>query len=103
MLRLNAAEIARLLNEFGRRAMLYGGNPYRAKAYIRAAERLALLAEPIDSLIAQNRLKRYRALVRRSHGLSPNSMIRARIRHYRKCERRSKRAGDADHPRIASR
>ena len=37
--------------------MLYGGNPYRAKAYLRAAERIALLTEPIGDLIAQNRLR----------------------------------------------
>ena len=37
--------------------MLYGGNPYRAKAYLRAAERIALLTEPIGTLIAQNRLR----------------------------------------------
>ena len=54
---LDAPEIARLLDEFGRRAMLYGGNPYRAKAYRRAGERVALLTEPIGSLIAENRLR----------------------------------------------
>jgi DNA polymerase (family 10) len=37
--------------------MLYGGNPYRAKAYLRAAERVALLTEPIETLIVQNRLR----------------------------------------------
>jgi DNA polymerase (family X) len=57
MQRLNSLEIAALLAEFGRRAMLYGGNPYRAKAYLRAAERVALLPEPIEKLIDQNRLK----------------------------------------------
>ena len=41
-------EVARLLDEFGRRALLYGGNPYRAKAYLRAAERVALLTEPLE-------------------------------------------------------
>jgi DNA polymerase (family X) len=54
---LEAPEIARVLNELGRRATLYGGNPYRAKAYIKAAERVALLTEPISALIAQNRLR----------------------------------------------
>jgi DNA polymerase (family 10) len=54
---LDAPEIARLLDEFGRRAMLYGGNPYRAKAYRRAGERVALLTEPIGSLISENRLR----------------------------------------------
>ena len=37
--------------------MLYGGNPYRAKAYLRAADSVALLTEPIGELIAQNRLR----------------------------------------------
>jgi DNA polymerase (family 10) len=53
----DATAIAHLLHEFGRRLMLYGGNPYRAKAYLKAAERVALLTEPIESLIAQNRLR----------------------------------------------
>jgi DNA polymerase (family 10) len=57
MPKLDASQIALLLGEFGRRAMLYGGNPYRAKAYIRAAERIALLTEPIGSLIAKKRLQ----------------------------------------------
>jgi DNA polymerase (family X) len=54
---IDASEVAGLLTEFGRRAMLCGGNPYRAKAYLRAAERVALLTEPIETLIAQNRLR----------------------------------------------
>ena len=53
----NAPQIASLLREFGRRAMLYGGNPYRAKAYMRAAESVALLTEPIGELIAENKLQ----------------------------------------------
>ena len=57
MPRLEAPESAGLLNEFGRRAMLYGGNPYRAKAYLRAAERMAILTEPIGELICQDRLR----------------------------------------------
>ena len=51
------SHIASLLKEFGRRVMLYGGNPYRAKAYLRAAESVALLTEPIGALIAKNRLR----------------------------------------------
>jgi DNA polymerase (family 10) len=54
---IDSSHIARLLKEFGLRTMLYGGNPYRAKAYLRAAERVALLTEPIETLIAQNRLR----------------------------------------------
>jgi DNA polymerase (family 10) len=36
---------------------LRGGNPYRAKAYARAADSLAALAVPLHVLIAQDRLK----------------------------------------------
>src|SRR5690349_18272645 len=52
-----ASEVARLLDEFGHRALLYGGNSYRAKAYLRAAERVALLTEPLDAVVKQQRLQ----------------------------------------------
>jgi DNA polymerase (family 10) len=53
----NAFHIASLLKEFGRRTMLYGGNPHRAKAYLRAADSVAMLTEPIGELIARNGLR----------------------------------------------
>jgi DNA polymerase (family 10) len=53
----DASQVASLLNEFGRRAMLYGGNPYRAKAYLRAAERVALLTEPLQDLLVKQQLQ----------------------------------------------
>src|SRR6478672_6511799 len=37
--------------------MLLDGDPYRAKAYVRAAENLALLTEPLDAVIAEGRLR----------------------------------------------
>jgi len=49
--------VAGLLEEYGRRTMLLGGNPYRAKAYIRAAENLALLTEPLETVVAEGRLR----------------------------------------------
>src|SRR3954471_19951716 len=54
---LAAAEVALLLREFGQRTALRGGNPYRAKAYTRAAENLVALAEPLEDVVAQDRLK----------------------------------------------
>lgn len=54
---LSTTDIARLLAEIGRRATLGGGNPYRAKAYRRAADSLAVVTEPIDRLIAGKRLR----------------------------------------------
>lgn len=49
-------EVARLLREYARRSALHGGNPYRAKAYSRAADSLAALAVPIERLIEEDRL-----------------------------------------------
>jgi DNA polymerase (family 10) len=54
---LAAPEVAKLLHEFGQRMALRGGNPYRAKAYTRAAENLLALTEPLEDLVAQERLK----------------------------------------------
>ena len=54
---LSAPEVAVLLREFGQRTALRGGNPYRAKAYTRAAENLLALTGPLEDLIAEGRLK----------------------------------------------
>jgi DNA polymerase (family 10) len=54
---IGTAEIVSLLTEYGRRAALVGGNPYRARAYLRAAENLAAQTEPIERLIAKKRLR----------------------------------------------
>ena len=54
---LSAPEVAELLTEYGRRTALAGGNPYRSKAYVRAAENLACVAEPLDRIIAEDRLR----------------------------------------------
>jgi DNA polymerase (family 10) len=57
MTSVDASEVAKLLAEYGRRTALAGGNPYRSKAYLRAAESLAALAEPLDRLVAEDRLR----------------------------------------------
>ena len=54
---MSIPEIVPLLVEFGRRTALAGGNPFRAKAYMRAAESLATQAEPIERLIEEERLQ----------------------------------------------
>jgi DNA polymerase (family 10) len=48
--------VARLLREYAQRTALRGGNPYRAKAYSRAADSLAALAIPLHVLIEEDRL-----------------------------------------------
>jgi DNA polymerase (family 10) len=53
---LPAPEVALLLREFGQRMALRGGNPYRSKAYTRAAENLLALTEPLEDLVADGRL-----------------------------------------------
>ena len=45
-----------MLREYAQRTALRGGNPYRAKAYSRAADSLAALARPLDVLIEEGRL-----------------------------------------------
>ena len=54
---LNASDVAKLLQEFGQRTAFRGGNPYRARAYTRAAENLLALAEPLEELVAEKRLR----------------------------------------------
>ena len=54
---LGSSEVAKLLHEFGQRTAFRGGNPYRARAYTRAAENLFALAEPLEDIVAQNRLR----------------------------------------------
>ena len=56
MAALDAPTIAQLLREFAGRASLRGGNPYRAKAYARAADSIGALAVPLDKIIAEDRL-----------------------------------------------
>jgi DNA polymerase/3'-5' exonuclease PolX len=53
---LDARSVASLLREYAQRIALRGGNPYRAKAYSRAADSLAALAVPLDVLVDEDRL-----------------------------------------------
>lgn len=48
--------VAKLLREYAQRTALRGGNPYRAKAYSRAADSLAALAIPLHVVIEEGRL-----------------------------------------------
>src|SRR5438105_6497079 len=54
---LDASAVAKLLVEFGRHTALRGGNPYRARAYYRAAESLLALTAPLRDVVRQNRLR----------------------------------------------
>ena len=51
MAKQDAAAVAKTLRELAQRMELEGGNPYRARAYARAAENLSLSPEPLDHLI----------------------------------------------------
>src|SRR6202035_5564270 len=57
MAALDASAVAALLVELGWRTVLVGNNYFRAKAYQRAADRLSALVEPLDRVIAENRLR----------------------------------------------
>jgi DNA polymerase (family 10) len=54
---LDTPEVINLLREFGQRVALRGGNPYRAKAYARAAESLGTLTVPLAKVIRDGRLR----------------------------------------------
>jgi DNA polymerase (family X) len=56
MSKLDTPSIVKALREFGQRAALRGGNPYRAKAYASAADSLATISVPLDQLVAEGRL-----------------------------------------------
>jgi DNA polymerase (family X) len=51
---LDASAVAKLLHEFGQRTALRGGNPYRTRAYSRAAENLLALTMPLEQIVAEN-------------------------------------------------
>ena len=57
MTALDASSVAALLREFAQRSALRGGNPFRAKAYGRAADNLLALSLPLAQMIAQDRLR----------------------------------------------
>jgi DNA polymerase (family 10) len=57
MRRLDAQQVADLLLEIGRRSSLEGGNPYKARAYIRAAESLRALVVPLGAVIRRSQLR----------------------------------------------
>ncbi|PBB24003.1 MULTISPECIES: DNA polymerase/3'-5' exonuclease PolX [unclassified Mesorhizobium] len=62
MARLDTQSVARLLREYAQRSSLRGGNPYRAKAYLRAADSLRALSEPLERIIAEGGLTELRGI-----------------------------------------
>jgi DNA polymerase (family 10) len=56
MAKTDTQAVARLLREYAQRTSLRGGNPYRAKAYLTAADALAALSQPLDRIIASGTL-----------------------------------------------
>jgi DNA polymerase (family 10) len=56
MSKTDAPQVAKLLREYAQRTALRGGNPYRARAYSRAADSLLATAEPLNRLVEEARL-----------------------------------------------
>jgi DNA polymerase (family 10) len=56
MAKIDTQAVARLLREYAQRTSLRGGNPYRSKAYARAADSLAALSQPLERVIAAGTL-----------------------------------------------
>src|SRR5215203_5101537 len=57
MAKLDASAVATLLIEIGQRLMLAGENPYKARAYSRAAQDLLTLTLPLGEVITAGRLR----------------------------------------------
>jgi DNA polymerase (family X) len=53
MANTDIATVAGLLREYARRTSLRGGNPYRAKAYLRAADSLSALSQRLIASLPQ--------------------------------------------------
>ena len=53
----DVSSVAALLREFAQRSALRGDNPFRTKAYARAADNLLTLTLPLDQVIAEERLQ----------------------------------------------
>ena len=79
-----APDVARLLLEYGRRSALAGGNPYRWKAYLRAAESLAGQTKPLERLIKEDRLREIPGVGDAIADTLPGSRALGRIRRSRK-------------------
>ncbi|WOH67135.1 helix-hairpin-helix domain-containing protein [Bradyrhizobium sp. BWA-3-5] len=84
--------VARLLREYAQRTALRGGNPYRAKAYSRAADSLSALRSL--SMCSSTRVASPKSLAweKLTPTLSQSCIGRARIQAWRSCARRSRRA-----------
>jgi DNA polymerase (family X) len=57
MPKADAPTVVRLLREYAQRAALRGGNPYRSRAYARAADALAALPGSLERYIQEDRLQ----------------------------------------------
>src|SRR3954462_6224387 len=57
MAKLDASAVATLLIEIGRRLVLARENPYKARAYSRAAQNLLTLTLPLGEVVAAGRLR----------------------------------------------
>lgn len=51
------SDVVALLRELAQRATLAGDNPYRARAYAKAAETLSAIGRPLDTIIAEGGLR----------------------------------------------
>jgi hypothetical protein len=87
MAKPDAAAVAKILQELAQRMELERGNPYRARAYARAAENLSLSPEPLDRLIIEGRLTEIPASATRSPPSSPSTKP-ANIPRWKPCARK---------------
>jgi hypothetical protein len=92
MAKTDTHTVARLLREYAQRTSLRGGNPYRAKAFLRAADSLSALSQPLDRVIAAGTLTEIPGIGEPSRTLCRSSIRRDRIRALKSFERKCPRA-----------
>ena len=92
MTALDASSVAALRREFGQRSGLRGANPFRAKAYARAADYLLALSIPLERVIAHDRLQEIPGIGDAIADIVKKRTLPARIPRSKKCAWKSPRA-----------
>jgi DNA polymerase (family X) len=92
MTSLDASSVAALLREFGQRSALRGGNPFRAKAYARAADNLLALSLSLHQVIAQDRLREIPGVGYAIADIVKSYMPQGHTPRLKPCARKSRRA-----------
>ena len=87
---LDVSSVAALLREFAQRSALQGDNPFRTKAYARAADNLLTLTVPLDQVIAEERLQNIPGVGEAIADIVKKLHATGSIRRLKRCARKSR-------------